>query len=155
VAQRLVGKSSTGSLLLLAVSFALLGCVEKDPAAEEQGIVLSAQPTQQAGENTGVGAVAGMVVGVTLGAAVGGQGVGQVASAVAGEIVGGAAGAAAESATQRPTGISYAIKLNDGRVITVVEHHPSGAPIFAAQTPVTIETRGDKQHVEASGIPSQ
>jgi outer membrane lipoprotein SlyB len=132
---------------MLFVTCCVSGCIEQAPAAIERGHVVSALPTNQMGENTGAGAVAWVVLGTAVGVVIGGRGAGRIIGAVAGEVVGGTAGAAAEGATQTPTGIAYTIKLLDGRVVTVVEHHPIGDPIYPQGSQIAIETRGRAQHV--------
>jgi len=132
---------------MLFVACCVSGCVQQAPAAIERGHVVSALPANQMGENTNAGAVAGVVLGTAVGAAIGGRGAGRIIGAVAGQVVGGAAGAAAEGANQTPTGIAYTIKLLDGRIVTVVEHHPIGDPIYPQGSQIAIETRGRSQHV--------
>jgi len=123
------------------------GCVEEPPPAVERGTLMSAQPADQAGENTGAGAVAGVVVGTVAGAAIGGRGAGQVAGALVGGALGGSAGAAAEGAGQTHTGIAYTIRLDDGRVVTIFEHHDPGNPVFAPGMAVAVQTSGRTQIV--------
>jgi outer membrane lipoprotein SlyB len=132
---------------LIFVAGCVNGCVEQAPAAIERGRVISVRPTDQAGENSGAGGVAALVLGTAAGAAIGGQGVGRAVGAIVGAIAGGATGAIVEGASQSLTGIAYTIKLTDGRVITVVEHHPSGDPVYGVGNPVAVETRGRTQHV--------
>jgi outer membrane lipoprotein SlyB len=132
---------------MLFVACCVSSCVQQAPAAVERGHVISALPTNQMGENTNTGAVAGVVLGTAVGAVIGGRGAGRIIGAFAGEVVGGTAGAAVETATQTPTGIAYTIKLLDGRIVTVVEHHPIGDPIYPQGSQIAIETRGRTQHV--------
>jgi outer membrane lipoprotein SlyB len=86
-------------------------------------------------------------LGATAGAVIGRHGAGLIIGAVTGELVGGATGATAEAAGQSPDGIAYTIKLTDGRVLTVIEHHPASDPIYPAGSMVAVETRGRTQHV--------
>ncbi len=133
--------------LMVAVTGWLCACVEQVPAALEHGHVIAVNPTDQAAENTGAGGIAGVIVGTAVGAAIGGRGTAQVVGALIGAAAGGTAGTAVESASQPTTGIAYTIKLDDGRVITVVEHHVPTDPVYAVGSGVTVETRGRIQHV--------
>ncbi len=133
-----------------ALAGVLPGCVQADDAAFEQGVVLAAQPASQAGENTNVLAVAGLVAGAAVGARFGGGGAGQVVASLAGAAVGSTAGTAAEAAAQPKDGIAYIIRLQDGRVVTIVEHREPDEPVFAAGAVVQVRTRGRMQHVVAA-----
>ncbi len=128
----------------------LCGCVEADEAAYEQGVVLAAIPASQSGENTNALAVAGLVAGAAVGARFGGQGAGQVIASLAGAAVGSAAGTAAEAAAQPKDGIAYVIRLQDGRVLTIVEHREPEEPVFAPGATIRLRTRGRTQHVIAA-----
>ena len=124
--------------------------MEADQASYEQGVVLAALPASQAGENTNALAVAGLVAGAAVGARFGGQGAGQVIASLAGAAVGSAAGTAAEAAAQPKDGIAYVIRLQDGRVLTIVEHREAEEPVFAPGAAVRLRTRGRVQHVVAA-----
>ena len=58
-----------------------------------------------------------------------------------------AAGSAAEAAGQPRNGMAYTIRLLDGRVVTIVQHLPAGAPMVAVGSRVVVETRGRTQRV--------
>jgi len=135
----------------VAAAVLLAGCVEQDPAAIESGHVIAAWPVNQAAENTGAGGVAGVIVGTAAGAVIGGRGAAQVVGAIVGAAVGAAAGSGVESASEPTTGIAYTIRLNDGRVITVMEHHADADPVYAVGSSVAVETRGRIQHVVPAG----
>jgi outer membrane lipoprotein SlyB len=70
--------------------------------------------------NTGTGSAVGAVVGGVIGSQVG-QGRGSIVSSVIGAVLGGLAGHAAEQQGGRQAGIEIAIKLDDGRSISIVQ----------------------------------
>lgn len=141
----MLGHASTAPRLAL---LALLGgCVEQAPAAIERGSVIAAAPAFQDGENTGGGAAAGMVLGAVAGGLIGGRGIGQAVGVAVGAAIGGTTGSAAEAAGQPRNGMAYTIRLLDGRVMTIVQHVPPGAPVFATGNGVVVETRGRAQRV--------
>ena len=137
---------TAGLAAMFLGGFALVGCVQPDPAARENGTVLATAPADQPGENTGAGAVAGMVI---LGAAGGsvGEGAGKALAVAAGVLIGGAAGSAAEGYHQPHDGIAYTIRLTDGRVVTIVQHLNAGDPILRTGTAVTLQTSGRDQRI--------
>ncbi len=119
-------------ILLVSVPFILAAC-----ASEKGGEVYSREEVRQVqhfkvgkvesmhkvrieGTKTPIGATAGAAVGGIAGSGASGGKTGQVA-AVLGAVVGGMAGAAAEEAYTREDGIEYAIKLEDGTHISVVQ----------------------------------
>lgn len=73
---------------------------------------------------TGAGAVTGAVIGGILGNQVGG-GDGKTAATVAGAVVGGIAGNAIEK-NQTQTWYEIAIRMNDGRQVTVTQNQLNG-----------------------------
>ncbi len=70
--------------------------------------------------STGAGGAIGAVVGGVAGSYVG-QGRGSIVSSVLGAVLGGVAGAAAEQQGGRQAGLEIAIKLDDGRAISIVQ----------------------------------
>ena len=70
--------------------------------------------------NTGAGSAIGAVVGGVVGSQVG-QGRGSIVSSVIGAVLGGLAGQAAEQHGGRQAGLEIAIKLDDGRAISIVQ----------------------------------
>ena len=84
------------------------------------GIVESVHKVRIEGTKSQVGTTAGTIVGGIAGSGAAQGKTGQVA-AVVGAIVGGMAGAAAEEGYTREDGIEYAIKLEDGNYISVVQ----------------------------------
>lgn len=82
----------------------------------------------------------GAVIGALAGGAVGsifGGGWGRVVASGAGAVVGGAAGAAAERGLSRQQGLEYTIRLDNGRMISVVQ---GPEPAFAAGQRVIVQT---------------
>ncbi len=75
---------------------------------------------ENARPNTGAGSAIGAVVGGVVGSQVG-QGRGSIVSSVIGAVFGGLAGHAAEQHGGRQAGIEIAIKLDDGRAISIVQ----------------------------------
>ncbi len=75
-------------------------------------------------ENTRPGTGAGGAIGAVVGGIVGsqvGQGRGSIVSSVIGAVLGGLAGNAAEQTGGRQAGLEIAIKLDDGRAISIVQ----------------------------------
>jgi len=126
---------------------ALAGCGTSQTYALEKGVVLAAVPADQPGANSGSAAIAGMVVGGVAGGQIG-EGVGKGLAVVGGIIAGQIAGAAVESTLQHHDGMAYTIRLDDGRVLTVLQHIPDDDPIIPLGARVLLETYGSEQHVE-------
>ena len=103
----------------------------------EPGTVVSARIVDiKGGENSGVGAVAGAAAGGTAGYAVG-SGDSRGLTTVLGGLAGAGAGYLAERSLRGREGIEYVIRMDDGRVITLVQNRakeeeplPAGAPIL-------------------------
>ncbi len=75
-------------------------------------------------ENTRPGTGAGGAIGAVVGGIVGsqvGQGRGSIVSSVIGAVLGGLAGNVAEQTGGRQAGLEIAIKLDDGRAISIVQ----------------------------------
>lgn len=75
-------------------------------------------------ENTRPATGAGGAIGAVLGGVVGshvGQGRGSIVSSVIGAVLGGVAGHAVEQQSGRQAGLEIAIKLDDGRSISIVQ----------------------------------
>jgi len=70
--------------------------------------------------STGAGGAIGAVVGGIAGSYVG-QGSGSIVSSVIGALLGGFAGHAVEQQAGRQAGVEIAIKLDDGRAISIVQ----------------------------------
>ncbi len=90
------------------------------PMTTSYGVVESVQDGRIEGTKTPIGAVAGGVLGGVAGNAVGG-GSGRAIATVAGAIVGAGAGALAEEGLTSKKAISITVKMEDGRLITVVQ----------------------------------
>ena len=112
----------------------------------------------EGGENTGTGTVAGGAVGATTGYVLAGSGSGRGLGVVLGAVVGAATGYLIEESTHSREGIEYVVRMNDGRVVTLVQNRaegemplPDGAPVLVQygneytriiERPDTIEAAG-------------
>ncbi len=128
------GKKAFVTLALLVASLAasLAGCATSGDTvrAGEQvnreqivrtGVVENVREVQiENTRNTGVGSTVGAVVGGVAGSYAG-QGRGSIVGSVLGAVFGGIAGGAAEQAGGRQAGLEIAIKLDDGRAISIVQ----------------------------------
>jgi outer membrane lipoprotein SlyB len=70
--------------------------------------------------NTMVGTATGAILGGLAGSTIGG-GRGQAAATVAGAVAGGVAGTRVEEAATRAQGVELTVRLDDGRVVAVVQ----------------------------------
>jgi outer membrane lipoprotein SlyB len=140
-------------ILILCVPFFLAAC-----ASEKGGDVYSRDQVQQVqhfkvgtveslhkvhieGTQSQIGSTAGTVVGAIAGSGANSGKTGEVA-AVLGAVVGGMAGAAAEEAYTRENGIEYAIKLEDGDYISVVQAASKDIDIKAGDKVRVIDSDG-------------
>ena len=117
--------------LFLAAALLLGGCANtssdvysRDQAMRERtvqhGVVESVRDVTLEGGRTGVGTVAGGALGGLAGSNIG-HGRGSVAGAIVGAVVGGIAGHALEEKASRETGQEITVKLDNGRIISVVQ----------------------------------
>ena len=86
----------------------------------QMGTVESVKAVKIEGTKTPVGTVAGAVAGGALGSAVGG-GSGRTIATVLGAIAGGVAGSAVEEGMTKKDGLEITVKLDTGKVISVVQ----------------------------------
>lgn len=119
-------------LLMLGLSVVVAGCASskagdvytRDEARQVQsvqfGVVEGARPVLIEGTKSEIGTGAGAVVGGIAGSSAG-QGKGSVVGAVVGAVVGGVAGAAMEEGMTREKAMELTIKLDSGRMISVVQ----------------------------------
>lgn len=84
------------------------------------GTVLKVAEVQIQAETAGVGAVGGAVVGGIVGSTIG-SGRGSTLAATAGALAGAAAGSAAEKARATRPALEIEVKLDDGRLMVVVQ----------------------------------
>jgi outer membrane lipoprotein SlyB len=112
----------------------------------------------EGGENSGTGTVAGGAVGATTGYVLAGKGSGRGLGVVLGAVVGAATGYLIEESAHSREGIEYVVRMNDGRVVTLVQNReegevplPDGAPVLVQygneytriiERPDTIEAAG-------------
>lgn len=118
--------------LALGLAVAVAGCASsksgdvytRDEARRVQsvqmGVVEGTRPIKIEGTKSEIGTGAGAVVGGIAGSSAG-QGKGSAIGAVLGAVAGGVVGAAAEEAYTREDGVEITIKLDNGRLISVVQ----------------------------------
>ena len=119
-------------LLMLGMSIVVAGCASskagdvysRDEARQVQsvqmGVVEGARPVRIEGTKSGIGTGAGAVVGGIAGSTTG-QGKGSAIGSVVGAVVGGVAGAAMEEGITRESAMEITIRLDSGRLISVVQ----------------------------------
>ena len=139
------------AICISSLLIALMGC-EQQPPAVDNGTVTQVEPADAPAENTGVGAVGGAAAGGLIGSRFGGGG-GAVAATVVGILAGAAAGSAAEGALQNASGLRYTVKLDDGRVMTIVQHREATDRVIQPGERVVIRTSGWSQRVESAAGP--
>lgn len=121
-----------GAALALAAALVAAGCASdlgggtygraeaRRMMTVQYGVVEAVRPVQLEGTKSPLGAGAGAVVGGVAGSGVGG-GRGQIVGATVGAVVGGLAGAALEEVATRKPGVEVTVRLENGRVIAVVQ----------------------------------
>ncbi len=119
-------------LLLLSIAIVITGCASsnagdtysRDEARRVQtvltGTVESTRTVKVEGTKSGVGTGAGAIVGGIAGSATG-QGRGSTIGTVLGAVAGGMLGAAAEEGVTRENALEVTVRLDSGRVISVVQ----------------------------------
>jgi outer membrane lipoprotein SlyB len=143
------------NILVLPLGIALLlgGCASekggdvytRDQVRQVQhfkvGVVESVHKVRIEGTKSPVGSTAGTIVGGIAGSSAG-QGKGSSIGTVVGAVVGGVVGAAAEEGYTREDGAEYAIKLEDGSFISVVQALSDSEEIVAGDKVRVIESDG-------------
>ena len=141
--------------LMLGMAVVIGGCASsksgdtytRDEARRVQnvrvGVVEGSRPVRIEGTGTGIGAGAGAVVGGIAGSSVG-QGKGSAVGSVLGAVAGGVVGAAAEEGFTRENGVEVTIRLENGRLISVVQ---SGKEQFQPGDKVRILEGGSETRV--------
>ena len=119
-------------LLAIAVAIVISACASskagdvysRDEARQIQsvqmGTVEGTRPIKIEGTKSGIGAGAGTIAGAIAGSTAG-QGNGSSIGSVIGAVAGGMVGAAAEEGVTRETGVEITIRLDNGRLISVVQ----------------------------------
>jgi len=119
-------------LLTLGISIIVAGCASsnagdvysRDETRQVQdvqmGVVEGARPIKIEGTQTILGSGIGTVVGSIAGSSAG-QGKGSAVGAILGAVIGGVTGAAIEEGATREDGMEISVKLDSGRVISVVQ----------------------------------
>jgi len=105
------------------------------------GVVESLHKVRIEGTKSQVGTTAGTIIGGVAGSGAAQGKTGEVA-AVLGAVVGGVVGAAAEEGYTREDGIEYAIKLEDGSYISVVQAVGDSETIVVGEKVRVIESDG-------------
>ncbi len=140
------------SICILGLIATLMGCATERPALD-YGTITQVEPADAPGESTGLGAVGGAAAGGVIGSRIGG-GAGTIVATVAGIIVGAAAGSATEAALQSALGLRYTVRLDDGRVMTIVQHREQDDKVIQPGERAVIRTSGWSQRVRACYRPS-
>ena len=121
-----------GMVLMVVAALGVAGCASglgggtygrteaRRAMSVQYGVVESVRPVQLEGTKSPLGAGAGAVVGGVAGSGVGG-GRGQIVGATVGAVAGGLAGAALEEVATRRPGVEVTVRLDNGRVIAVVQ----------------------------------
>ncbi|MBI4939034.1 MAG: glycine zipper 2TM domain-containing protein [Nitrosomonadales bacterium] len=119
-------------MLVLGLVAAVAGCASsksgdtytRDEARRVQsvqmGVVEGTRPIKIEGTKSEIGTGAGAIVGGIAGSSTG-QGKGSAIGTVLGAVAGGVVGAAAEEAYTRESGVEITIRLENGRLISVVQ----------------------------------
>ena len=136
---RLMKNSSVRIALACTMSWALVGCVAttSEPmvprahvgvAAElSQGTVITSVPVTIEGDNSGIGTMVGAGVGGASGvAAAGGGGAEAIVASAVGAVAGSIVGKAVEERVTRKPGQRVTIRLDDGKIIEVVQEAEEG-----------------------------
>ena len=112
----------------------------------QTGMIQDIQYHVQVDKNTGFGGVAGGVAGGAVGSNLGGAGgtLG-ILGAVGGAVVGGIAGSAAESNVSKTTATLYIIKLDTGKMVSVIQQSP--APLCVGDHVYVISNK-DRPHLK-------
>ena len=111
------------------------------------GVVISTQPVNIEGDKGGstVGTIAGGAVGGILGSKVGG-GTGSTIASIGGAVLGGLAGNKAAQEITKRHGVNLTIKLNSGKIISVVQEVDPDM-IFRVDQPVQVNQQGGTARV--------
>jgi len=144
----------TIGIVAVAVPLLLGGCqstlsgdyYSRDDARRIQtvqyGSVEATRPVVIEGTKTPVGPVAGGAVGGIAGSSVGG-GKGSAVAAVIGAVAGGVAGAAAEEGLTRRQGVDITVRLDSGRVISVVQEQTAQSAFRAGDRVRVLTVNGE------------
>ena len=92
----------------------------------ELGVVETVRPVMIEGRQSGAGAATGAVIGGLGGSQVGGSSSAHVAGAIVGALVGGAIGNAVERDATKANGVEITVRLDNGRMLAVVQEGPVG-----------------------------
>ena len=141
--------------LVLGMTVVIGGCASsksgdvytRDEARHMQnvqiGTVEGSRPVKIEGTKSGIGTGAGAVVGGIAGSSTG-QGKGSAIGSVLGAVAGGVVGAAAEEGFTRTDGVEITVRLENGRLISVVQ---AGKEQFQPGDRVRVLEGGDETRV--------
>lgn|SRR5690554_6718013 len=115
------------------------------PQRTFHGTVENVTAGQLEGTKTPIGAIAGGVLGGVVGHGIGG-GSGQDIATVGGALAGAAAGAVAEERITRKQALSITVKLDDGRLLTIVQE--ADAVYQPGQRVRVLETEAGRMRVQ-------
>lgn len=139
------------TVLILGIAAAVAGCATSnagDTYSREEarrvqsvqtGVVETVRHVKIEGTKSAIGAGAGTIVGGIAGSSVGGGGKSSAVASVLGAVAGGVAGAAAEEGITREDGQEITVRLDSGRIISVVQ---TGKEAFRPGETVRILDRG-------------
>lgn len=143
-------------LLVLGLSLVMAACASskagdvysRDDVRQVQnvqmGVVEDARPARIEGTQSSIGAGAGTLAGGIAGSSAG-HGKGSAIGAVVGAVIGGVAGAAMEEGVTREDGVEITIRLDSGRLISVVQ---GGKADFKPGDRVRVLQNGGETRVE-------
>ena len=146
----------------LAILLVLIGCA--NPSTDKysagdvgqiletaEGTVVSSRVVDIQGDSKNVGVLAGGAAGATTGAVVGGGGSMGLLGAVLGGLLGAGTGYVIEESARSREGIEYVIRMDDGRVVTLVQNRADEEAPLTTGTPVLIQYGRD--YTRVTGLP--
>ena len=147
----------------LAILLVLVGCAnpstDKYSAGDvgqiletSEGTVVSSRIVDIQGDSKNVGVLAGGAAGATTGAVVGGGGNMSFLGAVLGGLLGAGTGYVIEESARSREGIEYVIRMDDGRVVTLVQNRAEEEVPLTTGTPVLIQYGQD--YTRVTGLPA-
>ena len=135
------------AVAVVAIALSAAACVQANPPGLDYGTIIDAHAADMSAENSGAGGLLGAGAGGAIGSRFGSGG-GNVAATAAGIVVGAVVGAELENASLSSKGAQYTIRLDDGRIVTIVQHLKKDEGIMALGTRVVIRTVGRDQRVQ-------
>lgn len=146
----------------LAILLVLIGCA--NPSTDKysagdvgqiletaEGTVVSSRVVDIQGDSKNIGVLAGGAAGATTGAVVAGNGSIGLLGAVLGGLLGAGTGYVIEESARSREGIEYVIRMDDGRVVTLVQNRADEEVPLSTGTPVLIQYGQD--YTRVTGLP--